>query len=197
MKKLIITLAATLALASLAGTPAMAQTANSKSELAARVVALQQGPELDRLVAQLASSSAQQLIAYWGPKLETSVPKARQEKASEELNAELKKYADDTVQLINKQVKKVSADVLVPAYAERFTQEELQQIAAFFDSPVIKKYQAAAPELGNSFVQKLVEVTRPDVVARARQFDDAALKIVGNSPSSPSSESKSGKPAKK
>ena len=197
MKKLIITLAATLALASLASTPAMAQTANSKSELAARVVALQQGPELDRLVAQLASSSAQQLIANWGPKLETSVPKARQEKASEELNAELKKYTDDTIQLISKQVKKVSVDVLVPAYTERFTQEELQQIAAFFDSPVIKKYQAAAPEFGNSFVQKLVEVTRPDVVARARQFDDAALKIVGSTPSSPSSEPKSGRPAKK
>ena len=197
MKKLIITLAATLALASLASTPAMAQTANSKSELAARVVALQQGPELDRLVAQLASSSAQQLIANWGPKLETSVPKAKQEKASEELNAELKKYTDDTIQLISKQVKKVSVDVLVPAYTERFTQEELQQIAAFFDSPVIKKYQAAAPEFGNSFVQKLVEVTRPDVVARARQFDDAALKIVGSTPSSPSSEPKSGRPAKK
>ena len=192
-----ISLAATLALAGLTGTASIAQTANLKTELAAKVVSLQQGPELERLVAQLAGSTTQQLIANWGPKLETNVPKARQEKASEELNAELKKYADDTVQLINKQVKKVSADVLVPAYAERFTQEELQQIAAFFDSPVIKKYQAAAPELGNSFVQKLVEVTRPDVVARARQFDDAALKIVGNSPSSSSSEPKSGKPAKK
>ena len=197
MKKLILSLAATLALAGLTDRAAIAQTASSKTELAAKVVSLQQGPELERLVAQLAGSTTQQLIANWGPKLETNVPKARQEKASEELNAELKKYADDTVQLINKQVKKVSADVLVPAYAERFTQEELQQIAAFFDSPVIKKYQAAAPELGNAFVQKLVEVTRPDVVARARQFDDAALKIVGNSPSLPSSESKSGKPAKK
>ena len=196
MKKLTIILAATLALASLAGTTAMAQTTNSKTDLAAKVVTLQQGPELDRLLIQLAGSTTQQLIANWGPKLETNVPKARQEKASEELNAELKKYADDTVQLITKQVKKVSADVLVPAYAERFTQEELQQIAAFFESPVIKKYQAAAPELGNTFVQKLVEASRVDVLVRARQFDDAALKIVGNSPSA-SPDPKAGKPAKK
>ena len=196
MKKLTIILATTLALASLAGTTAMAQTTNSKTDLAAKVVTLQQGPELDRLVIQLAGSTTQQLIANWGPKLETNVPKARQEKASEELNAELKKYADDTVQLITKQVKKVSADVLVPAYAERFTQEELQQIATFFESPVIKKYQAAAPELGNAFVQKLVEASRADVLVRARQFDDAALKIVGN-PSSASPDPKTGKPAKK
>lgn len=196
MKKLTIILATTLALTSLAGTTAMAQTTNSKTDLAAKVVTLQQGPELDRLVIQLAGSTTQQLIANWGPKLETNVPKARQEKASEELNAELKKYADDTVQLITKQVKKVSADVLVPAYAERFTQEELQQIAAFFESPVIKKYQAAAPELGNTFVQKLVEASRADVLVRARQFDDAALKIVGNSPSA-LPDPKAGKPAKK
>ena len=196
MKKLTIILATTLALTSLAGTTVMAQTTNSKTDLAAKVVTLQQGPELDRLVIQLAGSTTQQLIANWGPKLETNVPKVRQEKASEELNAELKKYADDTVQLITKQVKKVSADVLVPAYAERFTQEELQQIAAFFESPVIKKYQAAAPELGNTFVQKLVEASRADVLVRARQFDDAALKIVGNSPSA-SPDPKAGKPAKK
>ena len=196
MKKLIVTLA-TLAMTGLGGTTAMAQTANSKTELAARVVTLQQGPELDRLVAQLAGSTTQQLIANWGPKLEANVPVARREKASEELNAELKKYVDDASQLISRQVKKVSTDVLVPAYAERFTQEELQQIATFFESPAIKKYQAAAPELGNAFIQKLVEVTRADVVARVRQFDDAALKIVGNPTSTPSSEPKTSKPAKK
>ncbi len=193
MKKLIVTLAATLAFGSLSGA-ALAQAANAKTELAAKVVALQQGPELDRLVAQLAGTTTQQLIANWGPKLETNVPKARQEKASEELNAELKKYADDVNQLIGKQVKQVSTDVLVPAYAERFTQEELQQLATFFQSPAIKKYQAAAPELGNVFVQKLIDATRVDVVGRAKQFDDAALKIVGNSmPAEP----KASKPAKK
>ena len=138
MKKLIVTLAA-LAVTGFSGTAAMAQAANAKTELAARVVALQQGPELDRLVVQLAGSTTQQLIANWGPKLEANVPKARREKASEELNAELKNYADDATQVISRQVKKVSSDVLVPAYAERFTQEELQQLATFFESSTIKK----------------------------------------------------------
>jgi len=133
-------------------------------------------------VGQLAGSTAQELIMKWGPQLEANVPKAKQQKASEDLNAELKKYADDASQLIGKQVGKVSTESLVPAYAERFTLEELQQIAAFFESPAIKKYQATAPELGNVFVQKLVEASRTDVVARIKQFDDAAVKIVGTSP---------------
>lgn len=193
MKKLILTLAIS-GLASLACSTALyAQTPDPKTEWAKKVVALQQGPELDRLVAQLVGSTAQALIAKWAPKLEANVPKAKQKKASDDLNAELKKYAEDTNQLIGKQVSKVSADALVPAYAERFTLEELKQIAAFFESPAIKKYQTTAPELGNIFVQQLVEASRSDVVARVKQFDDAALKIVGTAPAAPGA----GKPARK
>ncbi|SFB75048.1 hypothetical protein SAMN05216344_102244 [Polaromonas sp. OV174] len=190
MKKLMTA----LAIASLGFTAALhAQTPDAKTELAKKVVALQQGPELERLVAQLAGSTTQDLIANWGPKLEANVPKAKQQKASEDLNAELKKYATDTTQLIGNQVKKVSTDILVPAYAERFTQEELQQIAMFFESPAIKKYQATAPELGKVFIEKLIEASRPDVLARAKQFDDAALKIVGPDAVAP----KASKPIKK
>ena len=196
MKKLITALAMA-GLTGLAGltcsTALHAQTPVTKTEWAAKVVALQQGPELDRLVTQLAGSTVQELIGKWGPKLEAGIPKAKQQKASEELNAELKKYADDAAKLIAKQVSKVSAEQLVPAYAERFTLEELQQIATFFESPAIRKYQAAAPELGNVFVQKLIEASRADVGARAKQFDDAALKIVGSAPAAPAA----GKPAKK
>jgi hypothetical protein len=178
MKKLITA----IAIAGMACAATVHAQTDAKTELAKKVVTLQQGPELDRLVGQLAGSTAQELIMKWGPQLETNVPKAKQQKASEDLNAELKKYADDAANLIGKQVNKVSTESLVPAYAERFTQEELQQIAAFFESPAIKKYQTVAPELGNIFVQKLVEASRTDVVARVKQFDETAVKIVGTSP---------------
>lgn len=188
------TLITTMALAGLAFTTGLhAQTTEAKTELANKVVKLQQGPELDRLVAQLAGSTTQELIASWGPRLEANVAKANQQKASESLNAELKKYSDDTNKLIARQVAKVSTDVLVPAYAERFTLEELQQIAAFFESPAIKKYQANSPELGNLFVQKLIDASRTDVLARAKQFDAEALKIVGGPAPAP----KASQPAKK
>ncbi|MHB1250488.1 MAG: DUF2059 domain-containing protein [Polaromonas sp.] len=193
MKKLIASLAVT-GLASFAFAAAVhAQTPDPKTEWATKVVTLQQGPELDRLVTRLASSTAQDLIDKWGPRLEANVPKAKQQKVSDEINTELKKYAEDTKELIGKQISKVSADVLVPAYTERFTLEELKQIAAFFESQAIRKYQANSPELGTIFVQKLLEASRQDVDARIKQFDDAALKIVGTPPTA----AVPGKPAKK
>jgi hypothetical protein len=67
---------------------------------------------------------------------------------------------------------------------------------------VIKKYQAAAPELGNIFIKELIDATRSDVTARVREFDDVATKIVGTTsvpgaaPSAAASPGK-GKPAAK
>lgn len=178
MKKLLTA----IAISGLACSAAFAQAPDAKLEWATRVVALQQGPELQRLVGQLAESASQEVLQNWAPKLQANVPQARQEKAGEELNTELKAYYDDVTKIINGKVIQVSNSALIPAYVERFSLDELKQIATFFESPVIKKYQAAAPDLGGLFVKELVEATRTDVTARVREFDAKATKIVGAAP---------------
>ena len=182
MKKLLVTLVFTGLALSLT---AQAQTADPKLEWATKAVALQQGPELDRLISQLAESASQDLIENWENKLRAEVPKARSEAAAESLNVELKKYNDDVSKIIKNKVNKASTDSLIPAYMERFSLEELKQLVAFFESPAVKKYQAAAPALANLFVNQLIMETRVDVTARARQFDEAATKIVGAAPKAP------------
>lgn len=182
MKKLLLSLAFASLVFSLA---AQAQTADSKLEWATKAVALQQGPELDRLIGQLAESSSQELVENWGNKLRAQVSKAQFDTSAESLNAELKKYNDDVSKIIKNKVNKASTDSLIPAYMERFSQDELKQLVAYFESPVVKKYQAAAPALGNIFVNQLIMETRVDVTARAKKFDEAATKIVGTAPKAP------------
>ena len=177
-------------------TPANAQ-ADPKLEWATKVVSLQQGPELERLVDQLADSTTQELMQNWSPKLEATVPADRQQRVKEQLNVELKKYFDDVSAVIAGKVNKVSSGALVPAYMEKFTLEELKQVAAFFESPAIKKYQAIAPELGNIFVRQLIEASRTEVSARGKQFDDAATKILGSNDAKPAPAAKGKAPVKK
>ena len=165
-----------------------AQTADPKLEWATRLVALQQGPDLDSLVEQLAGSATQDLIGGWESRLE-SVPKAKQAKATEDLNAELAKFATDANKIIAGKVAQANKEALVPAYMERFTLDELKQLTAFFESPAVKKYKATTPELVNVFVKKLVETSKTDIQARAKQFNETAEKIVGPAPAA--------KPAKK
>jgi len=193
MKKLLTT----LGIAGLAFlVTAQAQTADSKLEWATKAVALQQGPELDRLIGQLAESSAQELVQSWGAKLSADVPKAQVEKAAESLNVELKKYHDEVSEIIKNKVNKASTDSLIPVYMERFSLDELRQLVVFFESSAVKKYQATAPELGNIFINQLIIETRADVFARAKIFDDAATKIVGSSPKVPTAAAAAAAPDK-
>jgi hypothetical protein len=164
---------------------AQAQTADSKLDWATKAVALQQGPELDRLIGQLAESSAQELVQSWGAKLSADVPKTQVEKAAGSLNVELKKYHDEVSEIIKNKVNKASTDGLIPAYMERFSLDELRQLVVFFESSAVKKYQATAPELGNIFINQLIVETRADVFARAKIFDNAATKIVSASAREP------------
>ncbi len=184
MKKLLTAIAIVMGGAGclVVSTQSHAQSTDPKMEWAVRMVALQQGPELDRLVEQLANTTTGELLQNWRPRVLASVPKSRQERVTEELNTELKKYFDDVSRTIAGQVSKVSSEALVPAYMERFSLEELKQIAAFFESPAIKKYQAAAPQLGSTFIKQLVDATRADVTARAGQFDATAARIIGATP---------------
>lgn len=169
--------ACTVAVAALATAPAYAQDA-ARKELATRIVNLQKSHDMDALIAQLASSATETVVSTWLPKLDT-VPQNRQKAAADQLDAELKKFNEDNVRTIKAKNDRVSVDVLVPVYAERFTTDELRQLVAFMESPVIKKYYAANPQLANMLAQKLVEATRADVEARIKAFDARAAQIIG------------------
>ena len=90
-----------------ASTATVAPTA-SQRELAAKLVALQRGPEMERMAFQLTGSAVQPVISKWAPKLE-SMPKADQEKARDHLNAELKTLGDSTRKIIETQMDKSAA----------------------------------------------------------------------------------------
>jgi len=151
-------------------------TANQR-ELAAKLVALQRGPEMERMALQLTSSAVQPVISKWAPKLE-NMPKANQEKARDLLNTELKTLGDSTRTLIDAQMDKSADSTLLPAYIERFTEAEMKQLIVLFESPAFKKYQTAAPELGNVWIKDVVDNSRASVEEKIKAFDVIAAKIV-------------------
>ena len=156
---------------------ALAQDA-VKKELATRIVNLQKAQDMDALLAQLAGSANKVVVNNWLPRLD-KLPAAKQKAAADQLDSELKKFNDDNVRTIKAKNDKLSLEVLVPAYAEKFSTEELKQLVAFLESATIKKYYAANPQLANLLAQRLVEATQADVEARIKTFDLRAAQIVG------------------
>lgn len=156
---------------------------SSKKTLASKMVTLQAGPEMERMVMQLTAGAMQPLVATWSPKIE-KLPAARADKARDQLNAELKKTGDATRRIIEAQMIKSGDTVLTQAYADRFSEDELKALVAMFESDTFKKYQTAAPELGNAWVKDVVEHSRAAVLDQSKAFNEAANRIVGDAPGS-------------
>lgn len=154
-----------------------AQNANTR-KLAMRLVELQKQQNTNVLALDLADTANRAVVDAWRPRLER-LPKAQQQRASSQLNAELKKFNDDNMRLLKRKSSTLSQQVLVPAYATRFNAQELRQIIAFLESPAIKKYFTANPQIADLLAQKLLESSRADIEKRINAFDVRAARIVG------------------
>ncbi len=156
----------------------------AKRELARKVIEAQQGEELERLFRQLAQSAVGPAVEPWAQRLQ-AMPKARQDAADKRLGEEVDKFANAIQAVLRSRAAQATNEALVPAYIERFSEGELQQLLVFFTSPVIKKYQENAQQLGSVLVRRLVELTRDEVERLAREFDVSAARALGVSAPAP------------
>ena len=150
------------ALISTAAAAAMAQGAASpaKKELVQKVLALQQAG-IESIGAGLANQTANQVLQVVGQAM-ARVPADKREALGAELQAEVKKFFDDVAPILRASAVKNAPATIGTALEEKFSDDELKVLIAWFESPVSKKYQQLSPELQQSLGQgrKAVPVER-------------------------------------
>jgi hypothetical protein len=178
----------------------MAQS-DAKRALAVKLAQIQQKTDGDAIAAQLVNSAVQPLLAGWSQRLDETVPPARQKEVRDKLDVELKKFADVTQKAIEAQIAKSAESALTPIFMEKLTEEEMQTIITYLESPVSAKFQSLGPSATNAWAQSIIDATKATVENGAKTFDDAANRIAGApaaaGPSGGASAAKSAKPAKK
>ena len=160
MKQLIAaTLMAGAALAQ-AQTATPAPSSPAKKELVAKIVALQQ-PGVDNLARGIAERPAAQMMQAAGNALQTKVPPDKRDAVGKAIEADVKKYVEESAPILKERAAKIGPATIGPIIEERFSEDELKQLAAWLESPVNKKYQQVAPEMQQALVQKLVAEAGP------------------------------------
>jgi uncharacterized protein len=153
-----------------------AQGSDEKKALAERIVKAQQTAELDRMASSLAQQSVSRLVQEAGAVLERQVPQANREAAGKQLNEALESYVKDASSTIKAKAPTSLNAALVPIYSEKFSADELKQLATFFESDASRKYQQATPELGQAMFKSIVKDTEgqinPKMQALAKKVED-------------------------
>ena len=191
MKQLIAaTLLAGVALAQAQpATPAASSPAPSspaKKELVAKIVALQQ-PGVDNLARGIAERPAAQMMQAAGNVLQTKVAPEKREAVGKAIEADVKKYVDESAPILKDRAAKIGPSTIGPIIEERFSEDELKQLAAWLESPVNKKYQQVAPEMQQALVQKLVAEAGPLLDPKLKALEQRVRVALGVPPVAPAS----------
>ena len=157
---------------------AHAQTAPAKKALVARILKVQQ-PGIEGLGRAMAERPAVALMERASAVLPERVAAEKREAVGKEIQADVKKYLDEAVPLVTSRAVKLAPTTIGPFLEEKFTEEELKQIATFLESPAISKYQQLSGDMQKLLLEKVLTDTRSAVDPKVVALEQSISKRLG------------------
>lgn len=142
----------------------------AKKELVQKLLVLQQ-PGIESAARGIVERPAAQMMQEAGRVLQTQFAADKREAIGKSIEADARKYVDDTYPAVRDRAVKLAPSTLGATLEEKFSEEELKQLVAWFESPVNKKFQQASGEMQNNFMQKLVAEARPLVEPKLQALE--------------------------
>ena len=160
-----------------------AQTAASpaKKELVQKLLTLQQ-PGIEGAARSVVERPAAQMMQEAARVLQTQIPADKREAIGKTIQADVKKYVDEAFPPVRERALKIAPTTIGATLEEKFTEDELKQLIAWFESPVNKKFQQASGEMQNNFLQKLVAEARPVVEPKLQALEQKMRAALGAPP---------------
>ena len=177
-KRTILTVSFLLAAVAAQAQSTASPSSPAKKELVARILKLQQ-PGIEALARSLVEQPAAELMGSAADVLPSRVPKDKQDAVAKEIQADVQKYVDDAAPLVQARAVKLAPDTIGTFLEQRFTEDELKQIAAIIESPVYMKFQKMGDEMQQQLVEKLVAATKPEIEPKVRALQQTIAKRLG------------------
>jgi hypothetical protein len=184
MKKLMIAASVGWMLAASAGaqtapvpaaTPAAAVVSPAKKQLVAKVLDILK-PGIDNLANSLAAAPALNLRQQLGQVLQQRVAPERREALARDLEADLRKFVDETGPMMRDRAWKLAPSTMGTLFEERFTEEELRQLVVMLESPLYRKYHGMGNDFQRALGDKLLAETRPSVEPRWKALEQTVMR---------------------
>lgn len=157
---------------------AQAPASPAKKELVQKLLLLQQ-PGIEGAARSIVERPAAQMMQEAGRLLQTQFPADKREAIGKTIEADAKKYVEEAFPPVRDRAIKLAPSTLGASLEEKFTEDELKQLVAWFESPVNKKFQQASAEMQGNFMQKLVAEARPLVEPKLQALEQKVRAALG------------------
>jgi hypothetical protein len=160
---------------------AQAESTATKKELVAKVLQLQR-PAIEQSAQALAMRPAGQMMQQASLALQSQVAPDKREAIAKEIEADVKKYADETVPMMRERALKIAPSTVGALLDEKFSEDELKQLIALIESPVNRKFTAMGGEMQKSLVDKLVAEMQGTIEPKVKSLQQTIVKRLGLPP---------------
>lgn len=182
----ILTLALCAHSAQAQGTPAPAAPAAAatqaaspaKKELVGRILKLQQ-PGIEAMARSLAEQPAAELMDRAGAALPARVAADKREAVAKDIQADVKKYVDETVPLVQRRAVSLAPSTIGALLEEKFNEEELRQIVAIVESPTYARFQQLGGDMQKALGERLITDTRGTVEPKVKALEETVARRLG------------------
>ncbi|HSV68503.1 MAG TPA: hypothetical protein VLI72_00205 [Methylibium sp.] len=144
--------------------------AQAKKDLVQKVLQAQQGA-IEATGQQLAEQPANAMLQRAAMAVQGGLPPEQREAVVKDLQAAAKKYADEAVPLLRKRAVELAPTTIGPVLEEKFSEDELKQLATLLNSPLFKRYQQLGGDMQKALATKLVAETRPTIEPKIRALE--------------------------
>ncbi|HMO49337.1 MAG TPA: DUF2059 domain-containing protein [Rubrivivax sp.] len=154
-----------------------------------KLLSLQQ-PEFEQVARGIVQQPAMQIMQQVAPVLQNQVPADKRDAAAKTIEADIRKYVDETYPLVRERALKLAPSTVGTVLEEKFSEDELKQLIAWYESPVNRKFQQAAQEIRGSFLQKLAPEARSVMEPKLQALEPRIRAALGAPPAAAPDEGK-------
>lgn len=164
-----------------AAVPAPGSGSAAKQQYIARILKVQQ-PGIEMLARNLVEQPALEMLDRAGAALPQRVAADKREAVARDIQADARKYVDETTPIVRDRAIKLAPSTVGALLEEKFTEDELKQIATMMENPAFAKFQAMGGDMQRVLVEKLIADSRPAVEPHVRALEDTIAKRLGVTP---------------
>ncbi|HYF42953.1 MAG TPA: hypothetical protein VEA35_10980 [Ramlibacter sp.] len=157
---------------------AAAPSSPAKKELVARLLKLQQ-PGIEAMARGLAEQPAAELLERAGAALPARVAADKREAVAKEIEADIRKYVDEAVPLVQGRAVKLAPSTIGALLEEKFNEDELRQIVAIVESPTYLRFQHLGGDMQKALAEKLVADTRATIEPKVKAVEQTVARRLG------------------
>jgi uncharacterized protein len=160
---------------------AQAQPSPAKKPLVERILKTQQ-VVIEGMAKQMAEQPALAVLNRAGELLNQKIAPEKRDAVAKDIQGDVKKYLDEAVPLVRDRAVKLAPQTVGVLLDEKFSEDELKQLANFLESPVYNKYQQMGGDMYKTLAEKLFAETRVAIAPKVNALDQSVAKRLGMLP---------------